>query len=68
MCKSLSAYHAFPGPNLNVSFSRKDKILPIKVLAKNETIQKILAIWDVIKMSANNNIQEMSALSMESQN
>ena len=37
LCRTLPAYHALTGCDYTVSFNRKGKIKPLKVLQKNET-------------------------------
>ena len=41
VCKSLPAYHAFTGCHYTTSFSPKGKVLPLKYLEKDETMQEV---------------------------
>ncbi|KAG1689652.1 Protein disulfide-isomerase TMX3 [Nymphon striatum] len=52
-CKCLLAYHALTGCDYSASFCRKGKVKPLKILEKNEDLQKTLATFAFSEVDTN---------------
>lgn len=52
-CKALPAYHAFTGCDYTASFSRKGKVMPLKILEKDLRAQHTFAAIGIMNMDEN---------------